>query len=187
MMIRTFIAIELPVEVKQVVRQIQDQLGESVKGVRWVKQENIHLSIKFLGNVEENKIKDIATAVKNAVKDSSVMTLKMGHLGIFPNEKRPRILWLGIEGDVREFMSMSKNCELELTKLGFEKDAREKIPHITVGRIRSSKKQKGLVNIIKDIPIKSVKFKTDTLKLMRSELNQNGAIYTNLHSVKLDK
>ena len=185
-MIRTFIAIELPVEVKQAARQIQNRLRESIEGIRWVKHENIHLSVKFLGNVEENRINDIAAAVKNAVKDISVMILKTGHLGIFPNEKRPRILWLGIEGDVREFIRMSKNCESELAKLGYEKDAREIKPHITVGRIRSSKKQKGLVTILKDIPIESIEFRADALKLMRSELNPNGAVYTNLRSVKLD-
>ena len=187
MMIRTFIAIELPVEVKQVARRIQNQLEESIEGIRWVKHENIHLSVKFLGNVEENRINNIAAAVKNAVEDISVMNLKTGHLGIFPNEKRPRILWLGIEGDVREFIRMSKNCESELAKLGYEKDARENKPHITVGRIRSSKKQKGLVNIIKDIPIESIEFRVNALNLMRSELNPNGAVYTNLKSVKLDK
>ena len=187
MMIRTFIAIELPVEVKRVVRQIQDQLGGSIEGIKWVKQENIHLSVKFLGNVEENGINDIATAVKNAVKESSVMNLKTGHLGAFPNEKRPRILWLGVEGDVREFISMSKNCELELAKLGYEIDARENKPHITIGRIRSSKKQKGVINILKDIPVESILFRVDALKLMRSELNINGAVYTNLQSVKLEK
>jgi len=187
MMIRTFIAIELPVEVKQVARRIQSQLGESIEGIRWVKQENIHLSVKFLGNVEENRINDIAAAVKNAVEDISVMNLKTGHLGIFPNEKRPRILWLGIEGEVREFIRMTKNCESELAKLGYERDARENKPHITVGRIRSSKKQKGLINILKDIPIESIEFRAGALNLMRSELNPNGAVYTNLKSVKLDK
>ena len=187
MMIRTFIAIELPVKVKQVARQIQNQLGERIDGIRWVKHENIHLTVKFLGNMEENRINDIAAAVINAVKDISVMNLKTGHLGIFPNENRPRILWLGIEGDVREFIRMSKNCESELAKLGYEKDARENKPHITVGRIRSSKKQKGLVNILEDIHIESIEFRADALKLIRSELNPNGAVHTNLQSFKLDK
>ena len=187
MMIRTFIAIKLPTEVKQVARQIQNQLGESIEGIKWVKHENLHLSVKFLGNVEENRINDIATAVKNAVKESSVMNLKTGHLGVFPNEKSPRILWLGLEGDVPDFIRMSKNCESELAKLGYEIDARENKPHITIGRIRSTKKQKGVINILKDIPIESILFRVDALKLMRSELNRNGAVYTNLQSVKLDK
>ncbi len=186
MKIRTFIAIELPVEVKQVARRIQDQLGESIEGIRWVKHGNIHLSVKFLGNVEENRINDIAAAVTNAVKDISVMNLKTGQLGIFPNEKRPRILWLGIEGDVPEFIRMYKNCESELSKLGYEKDVRENKPHITIGRIRSSKKQKGLINILKDTSIESIEFNADELKLMRSELDPNGAVYTNLQSVKLN-
>jgi len=185
-MIRTFIAIELPVEVKQVARKIQNQLGVSIEGIRWVKNENIHLSVKFLGNVEENRINDIAVAVKNAVKDISVMNLKTGHLGIFPNERRPRILWLGMEGDVPEFIRMSKNCESELAKVGFEKDAREIKPHITVGRIRSKKKQKGLLKILKDMPVGNIKFRADTLIIMRSELNSDGAVYTDLQSVKLD-
>ena len=187
MMIRTFIAIELPVEVKQVVRQIQNQLGDSIEGIKWVKHENIHLTIKFLGNVEENRINDIEAAMNNAVNDSSVMSLKTAQLGIFPNERRPRILWLGIEGDVREFIRMSENCESELAKLGYERNTRENKPHITVGRIRSSKKQEGLVNILKDIPIDSIEFRAGALQLMRSELNPNGAVYTNLQSVKLDK
>ena len=187
MMIRTFIAIELPVKVKQVALQIQNQLGESIEGIRWIKHENIHLTVKFLGNVEENRINDISAAVLNAVKGISVMNLKTGHLGIFPNEKRPRILWLGVEGDVREFIQMSKNCESELAKLGYEKNARENRPHITVGRIRSSKKQKGLVNILKDIPIESIDFRADALNLMRSELNPNEVVYTILQSVKLEK
>ena len=186
-MIRTFIAIELPVEVKQAVRQIQNQLGKNIDGIRWVKHENIHLSVKFLGNVEENRISDIAAAVNNAVRDFSAMNLKTGHLGMFPNVKRPRILWLGIEGDALEFIRMSKNCELELEKLGYEKADRENKPHITVGRIRSSNKQKSLVNILKDIHIESIEFRADALKLMRSELNPNGAVYTTLQSVKIDK
>ena len=69
MMIRTFIAIELPVEVKQAVRQIQNQLGKNIDGIRWIKHENIHLSVKFLGNVEENRMNNSVVAVNSTIKD----------------------------------------------------------------------------------------------------------------------
>jgi len=187
MMIRTFIAIELPAEVKRLVRQIQEKLGESTEGIRWVKDENLHLSVKFLGNVEENKINDISTAIENAAKDFSVIKLDTGQPGVFPNEKRPRVLWLGIEGDVEQFVRLSKTCESELSKLDYEKDEREIKPHITIGRIRDPKKQKGLVTVLRDLSVESIKFKADSLNLMRSELNQKGAVYSILHSVDLEK
>lgn len=180
--IRTFLAIEIPSHILNEIGSLQSRLKRSLQGmVRWVRPEAIHLTLKFFGNVSENDIAEISRIMEEQVNGIRPFAFHVKRLGVFPNMNRPRILWLGISGDVDALILFQKSMEQKLQGGGFPKEERPFRPHLTLARIKEPKGLIGLAKIIeKSDNYTAGHFDAEGLHLFRSQLTPRGAVYTNL-------
>ena len=152
--------------------------------VSWVKKENIHLSIRFLGNIHEQKIKEIKEIMEKATKDITPFLLKPVGLGAFPNSKRPRVIWVGLS-ESAPLEKFHVNLEKGLKTLGFEKEERKFKPHFTLARIKTATHGKHLAEAIaKYSNFSTPSFLIQDIVLFKSELRPEGAKYTALERVR---
>jgi len=189
--IRTFIAIELNKTIRDELADIQSKLKISGADVKWVKPENIHLTLKFLGAVEKNKIDTIKNILDSTTSQIEPFDVALSVLGGFPNLNSPRVIWVGIDVGARHAVPLLVNkIENALSKLGFPKDDRPFSAHITLGRVHSPKNKQQLKKIIDDInknghTSKCVPILIDHITLFQSSLTETGPIYHILHEAKL--
>ena len=189
--IRTFIALELPDDLKQGLRSLQTCLKSSDSGmVKWVNPESIHLTLKFLGETRLALIPSIITALEDIAKNTLPFELSVTNLGAFPDIHRVQVIWVGLNGDLRAILQLQKNIEKALSPLGFAAETKVFVPHLTLARMRdtcSLQDRQNIGAVIKRTPFEgSFKLKADSLNLIQSHLTPGGAIYTNLHSAKLN-
>lgn len=184
-MIRSFIAIELPADVKNALGELLERLKTYEPDVPWVKKENIHLTIRFLGNIHEQKIKQVKKIMEKATEGVPSFLLKPGCLGAFPNSRRPRVIWVGL-GENASLEKLHVNLEGGLRTLGFEKEERKFKPHLTLGRIKKSIHGKQLAEAIAEYSnFSTPSFLVQDIVLFKSELHPKGARYTVLERVSL--
>ena len=119
----------------QKISEVQFQLTERLAGIRWVRKENLHLTVKFLGAVEEAKIASIMSALKQALRAVPAFSMAAAGLGVFPDIRRARVLWVRLHGDA--LGSLAAAVEAALESVGFARDKRDFSPHLTIGRWRS--------------------------------------------------
>ena len=183
---RCFIAIVLPEELKAKIAGIQDRLKTAGADVSWTRQEGMHLTLKFLGEVEEKRTPEIERALDMAVDGITAFTLTVSGMGIFPDMRRPRVVWIGLKEEGDNLIRLHKGVDEELKKTGFPSEDRRFTPHITLGRIRSNRNIEKLLKLI-DVEkgVDSGSFEVSDLHLIKSELKPSGAVYTELYSVML--
>jgi 2'-5' RNA ligase len=134
--IRTFIAVDLAAGVKDRLTALQEKLGRSAAGVKWTRPENMHLTLLFLGEVEQLEVVSICRAVQERARKHDPFTLEAAGLGAFPNARRPKILWAGITEGVAELRALHADLEQGLLNLGcYRREDREYTPHLTLGRL----------------------------------------------------
>ena len=134
--IRTFIAVDLAEGVRNRLTALQEQLGRSAGGVKWTQAENLHLTLLFLGDVEELEVVSICRVVQQRAQKHSPFTIDVSGLGAFPNLRRPKILWVGISEGVPELRALHADLEDGLLDLGcYRREEREYTPHLTLGRL----------------------------------------------------
>ena len=189
--IRSFIAIELPRNVKDGLARLRSELERAEHPfVKWVNPESIHLTLKFLGNIPFKQVAEITKAIEAASKGISPFHLEISGLGAFPNLKQPRVLWVGIKGEIDKLVSLQQNIDLALAPLGFAKEERPFVPHLTLARIRegaSPKERKSFGELVMSTSFEiSYPFDVEAVSLMRSQLTPAGAIYTRLFMTKLE-
>jgi 2'-5' RNA ligase len=182
--------IELPVEVKKVLSNIQISLQQhKLSWVKWVAVKNIHLTLKFLGNVSTTKIGSITTIIDDLSYKTNPFSLQLGSLGAFPNLKNPQVLWIGIKGEIKKLINIQQSLDSELAKLSFPPETRPYQPHLTLARLRNQAtrmERQSLGDLLPDMVIESdCGMKVDSIYLIRSELTRNGPIYHELHSAHL--
>lgn len=185
--VRAFIAIELPSIIAKSLEEIQDNLRDTTNKIAWVKPDNIHLTMKFLGNIETDKAHAIEKILKNIVSQISIGKLSVKGVGAFPTINNPRVIWVGVEDD-KNLLNIYTQLEEGLASLGFKKEERPFKPHLTLGRIKFLKDKKGLKERLEKLAdIKFASFIADSLILFKSELTPEGSLYTKLKEVKLAK
>ena len=189
--IRSFIAVELPEEVKSGLREIQNELKSAGhQFIKWVAPESVHLTLKFLGNISPQKVAEITGVIEKASRGFSSFHLKIGGLGAFPNLNRPRVLWLGISGDVDKLATLQGHVDAGLVALGFAKETRPFAPHLTLARLRdrtSAHEQKDFGDLITKTKFKAeYEITVDSINLMRSQLLPAGAVYNCLSEVMFE-
>ena len=185
-MIRSFIAIDLPNETRQSLASVQEELKRSQARVRWVNPHSIHLTLKFLGNIAHAQIDDIATAVAQGVRNESVLTLCAGGLGAFPSQRNPRVIWVGIRGEVERLARIQARLEKDLVPLGFAREQRGFSPHFTLGRVRDKRNRQALIDGMASLTLPEFNFfDVAEIILYISDLTATGAIYTKLHRMSL--
>ena len=186
---RTFIAIELPKEIKDALAQLQSQLKSTSDDVKWVEPQNIHLTIKFLGERDDKKIEKIMRILEETAKDNHPYEAKISSLGAFPKIETPRVIWVGIDKGDNETKQIAKKLEEEIAKAGIPKEERPFSSHITIGRTRSGLGLDKLVRSLKNLEVslaeKKLNFLVTKITLYKSTLTPKGPVYEILKEVNL--
>lgn len=183
---RCFIAIELSDKVTSLLCEIEERLKKSKANIKWVKPENIHLTLKFLGNIKEENADEISQKMKKACKKYKPFTIEVTGIGIFPNLRAPRVIWAGILEN-NTLQQIQESIDLEMMSLGFEREKRKFKPHLTLGRFRSGTGKEGILEEIKTHEKNSFgTVHAQSISLMKSELHPEGARHTKISEVTLN-
>jgi 2'-5' RNA ligase len=179
--IRAFIAVQLPSDVKQEMGLVADVLAGQIpeRSVRWVKPDLMHITLRFLGETAVSKLDAISQAMDNAAKNQAPLKLHLYGTGCFPNIKRPRVIWVGLAGQVPELAGFKRNLDGGLVDLGWEMEKRPFKPHLTLGRVKDAKKLRGLSW---DVDVKEKEIPVTAVCLIESQLTSQGPIYTVRHT-----
>lgn len=184
---RSFIAIELPDEVKFTLDGIQQSLKKSGADIRWVKTDNIHLTLKFLGDIEEKSVTAIIHALKGACKNHKIFRVEILGIGTFPAKRSPRVLWAGING-TGELVKLQAEIDDAMASQGFDPEKRAFSPHLTIGRFRSSRGRDSLLEKTEMIKHESFGlFDVRSIYLIKSDLKPSGAVYSRLAEFPLEE
>ena len=184
MEIRSFLAFELPGEIKDTVARVSDMAKRTRMDVRWIDVDNIHLTVLFMGNIREDDFSDIRTSIENICSGYRPFYIELQGMGVFPDTRRPRVLWLGINGDIGRIASFRDMLQQKLKPFGIKQEKRKFNPHLTLGRFKKSfKPDSSLIEMFdKYKDFKSPVKMFDELVFFRSDLNPAGARYTRLDS-----
>jgi 2'-5' RNA ligase len=182
---RTFIAIELPSEIKSALASLQTELRRAGADVSWTRPENIHLTLKFLGEVDERRIGEVEKVCVASAAEFQPFTLRLNETGVFPNARQPRILWAGLAGEIEKTAEMRKRLDDGLALIGFEREEKDFRPHLTIGRVKSNGKIRELFAIAGARQVPALSFVVTEIVLMKSELHPAGARYTPMAKASL--
>ena len=172
---RSFIAIELSEAAKSALAGLQQELKKCGADIRWVKAENIHLTLKFLGNIEDEIVDDVLRIIEGICKKLRVFDLDIKGTGAFPNLRSPRVLWVGVNSNA-DIAALQNEIEAGMSSLGFARENRKFTPHLTLGRFRSSQCKGPLLKKVE--LFKNRKYgliNVRAVALMRSDLSPSGA------------
>jgi len=183
--IRSFIAIELEISTQNSLKTIQDHLKTTDADVKWVKPTNIHLTLRFLGNLHPKKLKILTKEFPDYFKRLSAFEADMTNLDAFPRLDKPRVLWIGIEKNAERIEALEDQLEEHLCKLGIPKEKEKFIPHLTIGRVRSNKNLSFLVEKMKDYSFEPISQVIKKIVLFKSSLTSSGPIYSHLSEAEL--
>lgn len=184
MVIRSFLAFKLPPDIKREVQLILEDVRRSDLNAKWVKVDNIHLTVVFMGDIREEDVPAIREEIKGASLGSGPFNISLKGMGVFPNARRPRVLWLGLDGEIERISSLRDRLQEQLQPFGIKKEKRPFRPHLTLGRFRKpgrgGSRLGDIISQYKDLegPICPL----EELILFKSELRSQGAIYTKLDS-----
>ena len=184
-MIRGFIGVQIAPEVRARISAAIDQLAPGISGIRWVPEDNFHFTLKFLGAIEESQLESISKALAEAARPFRRFTISAKRLGVFPNFKRARVLWVGLEGD--ELPTLATSVETVLEPIGFPRENRIFRPHLTVGRWRhpNGSHQELGDKLKRWNNVEFGESVIDELILFQSVLKPSGAVYRPLKAVRL--
>jgi 2'-5' RNA ligase len=182
--IRTFIAAPTSPEIQQKMTAIQSELRAAQADVKWDSQDKFHITLKFLGNIEETRIESLSQPLANCMMSSPVFEISFQSLGAFPNTHNPHVVWIGTAHNQAIF-DLQSRIEEECLKFGFPKEDRAFHPHITLGRIKGMRNLVRLTEAIKTITFEPMQSRCTEVLLMKSELRPGGSIYTILKSFSL--
>lgn len=189
--VRTFIAIELDEATRRAIGDAQAQLkrARGAHHIRWVAPENIHLTLKFLGDVAAGKIPPLTRALADACASIAPFTLTFDGVGAFPNTRRPNVIWVGVAGEVETATRLAQKIDDACAGLGFAREERPFSPHLTVGRVKRDARpsdRQFVGEIITNAKIGALgKFRAEHVSVMKSELKPGGSVYSRLQAVDL--
>ncbi len=179
--IRAFIAVDLSKEVLEELGRVERELEKSDAGVKWVRPDSIHVTLKFLGYVEEDKVELIKEKIGSINSQIVPFDISLGSVGVFPNWRRPSVVWVGIENGAEQVKLLADKVEEAMNELEFEKEAREFKAHITLGRVKSSKNIQKLEKFSQSVKVSPLNTNISKLILYKSTLTPKGSIYTSLN------
>jgi len=177
--IRVFIAVEIDDQIKQKISKLISVFKKSGADAKWADENQMHLTLKFLGNINKDNVQKISGAMSSISNNFKSFTVGFSAIGAFPDTSRPRVIWLGIDKGAEDLKILNDEIESSLEKLGFAKESRNFEPHLTLARIRSSKNISNLMKLIGETNC-GIKDETriDKLTLFQSSLNSKGAVYS---------
>jgi 2'-5' RNA ligase len=188
--IRSFIAVELPREIKLMLARIQDELKSRGRApVKWVDPDIIHLTLKFLGNIPVDTIDNLTAAIREACRGVPPFRVEVGGLGVFPNPRRVQVVWVGLAGDIENLAQLQKRIDSALVPLGFTPESRPFTPHLTLARVRdraAPAQKQELGRIVAAARFEDVEsLRVDAVHLMKSQLTPEGPVYDRISSITL--
>ena len=185
-MIRSFLAIELPKPILRKIEEVEGDLRSTHADVRWVSPEKIHLTLKFFGNIEELRIDPIFKSIEEPIRDALPFSVRVRGAGAFPSLKNPRVVWMGLADGKEMLISLQKQIEARLEKIGFEPEDRPFQPHLTLGRMKSSRGKEELSRRMEKYTEEEFgDCQVERVVLFKSDLRPSGPIYTLLRDMKL--
>jgi 2'-5' RNA ligase len=183
-LIRTFIAVNLATPVIEEIAKVRAALQEAKGDIRWTRVEGLHVTLKFLGDIARQQVEPILAALRAALREQPSLRVVAQGLGAFPTLKRPRVLWVGLNGT--GLKELSETIEQALMPLDFPPEEREFTPHLTLGRVRSIRGWDRVLSVIKEHEHLCFGESTvDHVTLYQSDLRPEGPIYSPLGSVSL--
>lgn len=190
--IRAFIAINLSQEILESIDQMSFDFQSRLEGVpvRWVPTNNIHLTLKFLGNVSTSNLEMLKEILEKVVSTHHECDISVGGIGAFPKPHSPRVIWVGMEAP-QELMSLQHNIEIETARLGYSREHRPFSPHLTIGRVSrnaTTQDARAIADILDGYKVGFLgATRITSVYLYRSDLKPDGAIYTPIFSAELRK
>ncbi len=180
--IRSFLAFELPPEIREKIGAVSRELQKTRMPVRWVKVENIHLTMIFLGSVNEDAIDEIKEKVHLVVNRFSTIRTRLNGVGVFPHWRKPRVIWVGLNGEIETLSNLRDQLQSELKVLGLREEKRPFRPHLTIGRFKDrADRDEELKSILdRHHDITSNLHHLNELILFKSDLKPDGPVYTRM-------
>jgi len=178
--LRLFIAALIPEDIRTQLTNYINFLKHNIDGVKWEKFEKLHVTLKFLGDIDESRVNEISNLLEKLVHNYSPFNTSILDFGGFPDLKNPKVLYIGLSHN-SELPKFQNELEKSLSEIGFEKENRRFLPHITVGRVKKRIHIKETLSITQSI------FNITQIGLIKSELRPEGSVYTPLKLFKLEK
>jgi 2'-5' RNA ligase len=175
---RSFIAINLPDTIKQEIGEIMERIRCAGPPARWVPPENLHVTVKFLDEIRDDQIRPIIGALTLAAGEHHPFELRLGGFGFFPNEKKARIFWIGIESGFETLKALARDVDHQTATLGFALETRPFSAHITLARLREPGPADRLAKAASHVQYLSAMIPVTQVDLMRSVLSPKGASYS---------
>jgi RNA 2',3'-cyclic 3'-phosphodiesterase len=182
--VRLFIALELSGQQKKEIRELQQRLHSYLTGVKWVQPAGLHLTLKFLGEVDPVRVPDILEAVKSAASETEPFLFRFGGSGVFPSPRKARVVWVGLRECSGPVSALAEALNENLIGIGFPADGRPFKPHLTLGRLREALPVENIERFIdQEHSFSSVWGPVEGVTLYRSDLNRHGAVYTPVQKI----
>ena len=175
--IRTFIALELPEELKKSLRRLQAAFRQHIAGVKWVRPENMHLTLKFLGDISPDRVPPVAAALEGLAAGRAPFFFDAAGIGAFPNSRNPKVLWAGMEAE-DSLKLFHAELEAALAAMGFAREDRPFAPHLTLGRLRDGRERKLVAGLMEQHADERFgRFAAERITFFKSELKPSGPVY----------
>lgn len=183
---RLFIAINVDQSLRASLAAIQGKFKTTTAPVKWVKPENLHFTIKFLGEVPEGRLPELREAFRESLAGRRSFTLLLAGLGTFPPKGRPRVVWIGVPEGTEELEKLRDGIDEALLPLGFPREERAFRPHLTLGRVRSVGRIDVLLQSLREAEVGEVgRMRVQRIELMQSQLHPAGAIHSSVEAIEL--
>lgn len=179
--IRAFVAVQLPIEVKAALNDVSRALEDRVArgAVRWVRPEQMHLTLRFLGDTDATLLPAVQSALDAVAAGRESFTMRLEGIGCFPNARRPRVIWVGLSEEATGLLSLKSALDQQLTPLGWPAEDKPFRAHLTLGRVKDERAVRGITwsAVIPHLPVQ-----VDAIHLIESQLRPSGPVYTTRHT-----
>ena len=185
MSIRTFTAVPVPLAVTRPLADFAEEVGPEAGRIKWVDPASMHLTLLFLGDVDEGRGPEIEEALTRAAATSAPFTARLDEVGAFPDLERPRVVWVGVSEGSRNLQELKEAVDRELEPLGFEPDRRSFHPHLTLGRVKDAGRRGAVAEAAAGWEVPGGSWTVDRVVLFQSTLTREGAVYEELAAPRL--
>jgi len=177
-LIRTFISVPVPEPLFNLQKKLKVTISEKMGKIRWLHKDQIHLTIKFLGDTTEDSINDVRHVMQKVADEFKPFNLTVQKTGCFPRIERPRVMWTGVSGELDKLYQLVEKIQKKLNPLGFPKDEKKYHPHITIARAKYPQKKTPDILTFLNTSFDPIPFPIKKVQFISSELFPNGPVYT---------
>ena len=177
-LIRTFIAVPVPEPLFNLREKLKATISEKTGKIRWLRKDQIHLTMKFLGDTTEDSINDVRHVMQKVADEFKPFNISIQKTGCFPKIERPRVMWIGVSGELDKLYQLVEKIQKKLNPLGFPKDEKKYHPHITIARAKYPQKKTPDISTFLNTSFDPIPFPIKKVQFISSELFPNGPVYT---------